>query len=59
MYKDSIVNVVPDYLREKYNLLDKKEAVEQIHFPDNMEMLQRAKYSLIFEELFLIQLKLQ
>ena len=58
MYKDSIVNVVPDYLREKYNLLDKKEAVEQIHFPDNIEMLQRAKYSLIFEELFLIQLKL-
>lgn len=57
-YKDTIVNVVPDYLREKYNLLDKKIAVEQIHFPDNMEMLDRARFTLIFEELFLIQLKL-
>lgn len=58
LYKDTIVNVVPDYIREKYNLLDKKDAVEQIHFPDNMELLERARFTLIFEELFLIQLKL-
>ena len=58
IYKDTIVNVVPDYLREKYHLLDKKTAVEQIHFPDNMEMLEQARFALIFEELFLVQLKL-
>ena len=58
LYKESIPNVVPDYLREKYHLLDKKDAVEQIHFPDNMEMLEKARFSLIFEELFLVQLKL-
>lgn len=58
LYKDSIVNVVPDYLREKYNLLDKKVAIEQIHFPDSMELLQQARFTLIFEEFFLIQLKL-
>lgn len=57
-YKDTIINVVPDYLREKYHLLDKKIAVEQIHFPDSMEMLEKARFTLIFEELFLIQLKL-
>lgn len=57
-YKDTIVNIVPDYIREKYNLLDKKVAVEQIHFPDNMELLEKARFTLIFEELFLIQLKL-
>lgn len=57
-YKDSIVNVVPEYLREKYNLLEKKDAVEQIHFPDNIDMLEKARFTLIFEELFLIQLKL-
>ena len=57
-YKDSISNVVPDYLREKYHLLDKKDAVEQIHFPNSMEMLEKAKFTLIFEELFLVQLKL-
>lgn len=58
LYKNTIVNVVPDYLREKYHLLDKKDAVEQIHFPNSMEMLERARFSLVFEELFLVQLKL-
>lgn len=58
LYKNTIQNVVPDYLREKYHLLDKKDAVEQIHFPDNMEMLEKARFTLIFEELFLVQLKL-
>ena len=57
-YKDTIVNVIPDYLREKYQLMDKKTAVEQVHFPDNMEMLEQARFTLIFEELFLIQLRL-
>jgi len=58
LYKNTIINVVPDYLREKYHLLDKKDAVEQIHFPNDMETLQKARFSLIFEELFLVQLKL-
>lgn len=58
LYKNTIQNVVPDYLREQYNLLDKKDAVEQIHFPNSMDMLEKARYSLIFEELFLVQLKL-
>lgn len=57
-YKNLIPNVVPDYLVEKYNLLDKKDAVEQIHFPSSMEILEKARFSLVFEELFLIQLKL-
>lgn len=58
LYKETIPNVVPDYIREKYHLLDKKDAVEQIHFPDNLDMLEKARFSLIFEELFLVQLKL-
>jgi len=57
-YKDSIENVIPDFMREKHGLLDKKEAVEQIHFPKSMEMLEQARFSLVFEELFIIQLKL-
>ena len=57
-YKNSIPNIIPEYIRKEYNLLDKNEAIEQIHFPNNMEMLERARFSLIFEELFLIQLKL-
>jgi len=58
MYKDQIPTVLPDYLVKKYELLEKKDAVEQIHFPKTMELLEQARLSLVFEELFLIQLKL-
>ena len=56
--KNEIENVLPDYIREKFGILDKKIAVEQIHFPESIELLEQARFSLIFEELFLIQLKL-
>lgn len=58
LYKDSIVNIIPDEIRERLGLMDKKDAVEQIHFPNDMNSLERARFSLIFEELFLVQLKL-
>ena len=58
LYKDSIKDILPDYLREKYQLLDKKTAIEQIHFPENQELLEKARFSLIFEELFIVQLKM-
>lgn len=57
-YKDEIENVIPDFMREEIGLLDKKTAVEQIHFPESQELLEQARFSLIFEELFLIQLKM-
>lgn len=58
VYKNEIINVIPDFIREKLGILDKKIAVEQIHFPESQELLEQARFSLIFEELFLIQLKL-
>lgn len=58
MFKEQIPTVVPQILVDKYDLLDKKDAVEQIHYPESMEKLEHARFSLVFEELFLIQLKL-
>ena len=58
LYKDSIKDILPPYIKEKYNLLDKKTAIEQIHFPESQEQLEQARFSLIFEELFIIQLKM-
>lgn len=58
MYKNEIVNVLPDFIMKKYGILDKKNSISLIHFPTSMESLEQARFSLIFEELFLIQLKL-
>lgn len=58
LYKNDIVNIVPDYIRNRLGLVDKKVAVAQIHFPESMDSLEHARFSLIFEELFLVQLKL-
>lgn len=58
LYKNDIVNIIPDEIKNRLGLLDKKFAVEQIHFPESMDMLEHARFSLIFEELFLVQLKL-
>ena len=57
-YKSEIENILPDFICEKYGILPKYKAVEQIHFPETMELLEQARFSLIFEELFLLQLKL-
>ena len=58
LYKNDIVSIIPDEIKNRLGLLDKKLAVEQIHFPESMNMLEHARFSLIFEELFLVQLKL-
>lgn len=58
LYKNDIKNIIPDFIRERLGIMNKKEAVKQIHFPETMDTLEHARFSLIFEELFLIQLKL-
>ncbi len=58
LYKNDIKNIIPDNIRERLGIMDKKTAVEQIHFPKSINNLEHARFSLIFEELFLVQLKL-
>ncbi|MDO7885807.1 ATP-dependent DNA helicase RecG [Hymenobacter cheonanensis] len=45
-------------LIQHYALLDKATALQQIHFPQTPELLEKARFRLKFEELFYIQLKL-
>jgi len=47
----------PDLIQQ-YALLDKATALQQIHFPQSPELLEKARFRLKFEELFYIQLKL-
>ena len=58
LFKDKIPTVLPEYIIKKYHILEKSDAIEQIHFPKDNDTLQQAKFSLIFEELFIIQLRL-
>ncbi len=45
-------------LLEQYALMGKAQAMQQIHFPQNPELLAAARFRLKFEELFYVQLKL-
>ncbi len=47
----------PDIISQ-YKLISKHEALRQIHFPDNQELLGQAQYRMKFEELFFMQLQL-
>lgn len=44
------------WLCERYGLLGRKEALNQIHFPENFEKLQKAQKRLKFEEFFFFQM---
>ena len=57
-YGSEIETILPKFLIEKYHLMEKSEALKQIHFPDDKEKLDIARYTLVFEEFFLIQLRL-
>jgi len=56
--KNKISETLSSKLINDYRLIPKKEALLQIHFPDNNETLQKAQYRLKFEELFYVQLRL-
>lgn len=48
--------VLPDEILEEENLMSKKEAIQEIHFPSNGKKLEEARNRLAYEELFLLQL---
>ena len=56
-YQD-ICEILSDRIIKQYSLLDRKLAFENIHFPQSMEILERARRRLVFEELYLLQCSL-
>lgn len=50
-----IHEVLPCTILNQFSLIDRKAAFENVHFPQSMEMLQRARRRLVFEELYLLQ----
>jgi ATP-dependent DNA helicase RecG len=55
----AIVDPLPADLRERYNLVELTEALQQIHAPESVEMLEAARKRLTFDEFFYIQLGVQ
>ncbi|HOK63540.1 MAG TPA: ATP-dependent DNA helicase RecG [Soehngenia sp.] len=53
-----IANVLPDGLRNNYNLMDKQAAIKALHFPESMAELEKARKTLAYEELLILQLTL-
>ncbi len=53
-----VKETLPDYLVKQYALMSRSEALRVIHFPQNIDILNRAKRRLKFEELFYIQLSI-
>lgn len=57
-YSARLEELLPEEIKKQNNLIDKYTAIKQIHFPDSAEKLEAARRRLVFEEFFLMQLKL-
>lgn len=55
--KQEIEEIIPDSILQPNNLIDRLRALENIHFPPNQVLLDKAIYRLKFEELFINQLR--
>lgn len=53
-----IQEILSDDLISKLNLISRRKAFKEVHFPESPELLQKARFRLKFEEFFFIQLQL-
>jgi ATP-dependent DNA helicase RecG len=47
---------MPQWIMEDADLMDLSTALKEIHFPDSITTLKKARYRLAFDEIFLLQL---
>lgn len=53
-----VIDLVPRYIEEKYNLMNKKSAIKNIHVPEDILLLKKARQRIKYEELFMYVLKI-
>lgn len=58
MVDGKLDEVLPNYILNKYHLMERNKAIHQIHFPDNFDEYSKARERLVFEELLSMQLAL-
>lgn len=57
-YLCEVKEFLPCEIMEKYNLIDIKDAIKNIHFPQNSELLKKSRERLAFQELLTLQIGL-
>jgi ATP-dependent DNA helicase RecG len=55
-YAKPLEDELPAYLIERRRLFPKSQAIRAIHFPDSLEELELAKQTLVYEELFYLEI---
>ena len=58
LYNTQLNDTIPSELREKRNLMNISDAIKEIHFPSSNDAKEQARYTLVYEEFFLMQLQL-
>jgi ATP-dependent DNA helicase RecG len=53
-----IPETLPDKLIQEFGLVPKRDAIQNIHFPQDANNLEKARFRLKFEELFYVQLRI-
>ncbi len=58
-YQNVIPTLLPQSLRDRYRLMDRRQMIKEMHFPDDAAMAKAARRTATYEEFFLFQLRLQ
>ncbi|MCK9471537.1 MAG: ATP-dependent DNA helicase RecG [Bacilli bacterium] len=58
-YGHKLVDILPKYIRDKYNLIDYYDAIKYINLPEYQDDILKAIERIKFEELFIYQMKIK
>lgn len=57
-YLELVEDILPVELRDRLDLMESRDAIRNMHFPESLDALAAARKRLVFEELYLLQLAL-
>ncbi len=57
-YANRLPDILPENMRRRHSLIDLPRAIIHIHFPESEEDKESARYRLVFDEFFFLQLGL-
>lgn len=58
-YQKVIATLLPISLRQRYQLMERRQMIQELHFPTSEQALKVARRTAAYEEFFLFQLRLQ